>query len=91
MTPARKKQLKSKAHTLKPVVIIGQSGLTESVLNEIDIALNVHELIKIKIRAEKPQRVQFSEEIIAKLDASHIQHIGQIIVLYRKNPQKQRA
>jgi RNA-binding protein len=50
MDTAHKKQLKMQAHDLKPVVIIGQAGLTDAVLTEIDIALDYHELIKVKIR-----------------------------------------
>ena len=85
MNSARKKQLKAQAHTLKPVIIVGQSGLTESVLKEIEITLDTHELIKIKIRAEKELRNQISDKIIADTHSELIQTIGQIIVIYRKN------
>ena len=81
---ARKKQLKTQAHSLKPVNIIGQAGLKESVLKEIEITLETHELIKIKIRAEKQQRKQLCEQIIAKTQSELIQEIGQIIVIYRR-------
>jgi len=85
---ARKKQLKTQAHSLKPVIIVGQSGLTESVLTELEITLDTHELIKIKIRAEKNERNQIRDQIITKSEAELIQTIGQIIVVYRKNPEK---
>jgi len=85
---AQKKQLKAKAHSLKPVIIVGQAGLTESVLQEIEITLDTHELIKIKIRAEKEQRNQTRDQIIIKTQAELIQTIGQIIVVYRKNTEK---
>ncbi len=88
MTPARKKQLKSLAHALKPVIIVGQSGLTESVLNEINITLDTHELIKIKIRAEKDDRKIISEQITREMKAELIQSIGQIIVIFRKKPEE---
>jgi RNA-binding protein len=84
---ARKKQLKAQAHSLKPVIIVGQSGLTESVLKEIEITLDTHELIKIKIRAEKEPRKQVRDQITAKTKAELIQSIGQIIVIYRKKPE----
>ena len=87
MNSARKKQLKAQAHTLKPVIIVGQSGLTESVLKEIEITLDTHELIKIKIRAEKELRNQISDKIIADTHSELIQTIGQIIVIYRKKPE----
>ena len=88
MDSARKKQLKTQAHSLKPVIIVGQSGLTESVLTELEITLDTHELIKIKIRAEKNERNQIRDQIITKSEAELIQTIGQIIVIYRKNLEK---
>jgi RNA-binding protein len=88
VTSARKKQLKAQAHSLKPIILIGQSGLTESVLTEIDKTLDTHELIKIKIRAEREDRKQISQQIIDVSQAELIQSIGQIIAVYRKNPDK---
>lgn len=88
MKAHNKKQLKSEAHGLKPVVIIGQSGLTDAVLAEIEIALDHHELIKVKIRAEREERKLISEKICTQTDAELIQIIGQIAVIYRLNPNK---
>lgn len=88
MNSADKKNLKAKAHSLKPVVMIGQLGLTEAVLAEIEIALDVHELIKVKIRAERDERNQISQQICSNTGAELIQTIGQIIVIYRINPKK---
>lgn len=86
MDTESKRKLKAKAHTLKPVVMIGQAGLTDAVLTEIDIALNCHELIKIKIRAEKDERSVIGKEICEKTGAALIQTIGQIAVIYRNKP-----
>ncbi len=83
-----KKKLKSQAHNLKPVVMIGQAGLTTSVLAEIELALDSHELIKIKIRAERDERQQIREQICNETHAELIQSIGQVIVIYRLNPKK---
>lgn len=83
-----KKQLKSEAHSLKPVVMVGQSGLTDAVLAEIEQALDYHELIKVKIRAERDERKLISEKICTHTGAELIQSIGQIIVIYRLNPNK---
>jgi RNA-binding protein len=85
---ADKKKLRAEAHALKPVVMIGQSGLTVAVLAEIEQALNSHELIKVKIRAERDERKQISEKICAETGAEIIQSIGQIAVIYRFNPDK---
>jgi RNA-binding protein len=85
---AQKKSLRAKAHALKPVIIVGQSGLTESVLKEIEITLDTHELIKIKIRAEKEERKIICDRIIEATQAEFIQSIGQIIVIFRKRKDK---
>ena len=82
------KKLRAEAHTLKPVVTIGQSGLTASVLSEIELALNCHELIKVKIRAERDSRKLISEQIHNETGAEIIQSIGQIVVIHRLNPNK---
>ena len=80
----KKKALKAKAHALKPTVMIGQHGLTDAVLAEIDIALNAHELIKIGIRgADKNERIEQGKKIEAQLNADVIDRIGGVTVLYR--------
>jgi RNA-binding protein len=85
---ANKKKLRAEAHTLKPVVMIGQSGLTSGVLAELDQALNTHELLKVRIRAERDVRKLITEKICADSGAELIQSIGQIAVIYRLNPNK---
>ncbi len=86
MTPLERKKLRNQAHQLKPVVLIGQSGLTEAVVREIKLALENHELIKIKIRSSDRQvRKKISTEICSTTDAELIQTIGQIAIIYRKN------
>ena len=88
MNSADKKKLRAEAHTLKPVVMIGQSGLKASVLAEIELALDSHELIKVKIRAEREERKLISEKICTNTGAELIQTIGQIAIIYRLNPDK---
>jgi RNA-binding protein len=84
-----KKILKAKAHTLKPVVTVGAKGLTENVLQEIEIALNAHELIKIKLagqdRTERPEVIQ---EIVSHSQSEIIQTIGAVAVIYRENQEE---
>ena len=88
MNAANKKKLRAEAHTLKPVVMIGQSGLTAGVLAELDQALNIHELLKVRIRAERDERKLITEKICTDSGAELIQSIGQIAVIYRLNPNK---
>ncbi len=84
-----KKQLRARAHALNPVVITGQAGVSEAVLNEINLALDHHELIKIRVNAEdRQQRREMSELICAETGAELIQSIGHIITIYRENPDK---
>lgn len=76
--------LRSAGHALNPVVMIGNNGLSETVLNEIDRSLNAHELIKIKVAGDdRTLRVQMLQEICDKLGAAAIQRIGKQLVIYR--------
>jgi putative YhbY family RNA-binding protein len=78
--------LKGRAHQLKPTVMIGNAGLTESVLKEIALTLKLHELIKIRVMAERPEREAILAAICAQLNAAPVQHIGKILVIYLPNP-----
>ena len=88
MNSEQLKQMKTQAHDLKPVIMIGQAGLTEAVNKEIELALDTHELIKIKIRAERETRKQIQQQICSATHAELIQSIGQIIAIYRKKPEQ---
>lgn len=84
LTPAQRQHLKGLAHTLSPVVMIGDKGLTEAVIKEIGQALKAHELIKIKAGSnEKAIRDQWLEQICNALDAGAVQQIGKMLVIYR--------
>ncbi len=81
-----RQQLKAQAHSLKPVVFIGDKGLTEAVINEVDQALKAHELIKVKIRGqEKQDRISLAQQLCPNIEAELVQHIGNTLVLYRQN------
>jgi RNA-binding protein len=85
------KQLKKLAHHLKPVVLLGQQGLSDSVINEIALSLDAHELIKVKLAgSEKDDRRRIGEEISQRLHASLIQIIGQMAIFYRPNEDKKK-
>lgn len=80
------KHLKSLAHSLKPVVMIGDKGLTRSVTDEINSTLDTHELIKIKIRTEeKEERQAFIEKIVKNTSASIVQKVGHVVTLFKRN------
>jgi len=80
------KFLRGISHNVKPVVMVAEKGLTENVMNEIKIALDLHELIKIKIRMDKETRNHLISEIIKKTGAHKIHSIGQALTIYRHNP-----
>lgn len=82
------RHLRSLAHHLKPVVWVGQHGLGENVIEEIRIALEAHELIKVKIAAEKADRNAMIEQVVAATRSALVQHIGQMAVLFRRNEDK---
>jgi RNA-binding protein len=73
------------------VVIVGQHGLSENVLAEIDSSLDIHELIKVKLAgADKADREELSGKIVAQLSATLVQIIGRVAVFYRPNPKKKK-
>ena len=87
LTPAERRLLKAHAHKLHPVVMIGDKGLTEAVLRAIDENLKSHELIKVKVAGEdRTARDAVLTRICEALDASPVQQIGKVLVLYRENP-----
>ena len=83
------KFLRAKCHALKAVIMMGQKGLTEEVLSEIDLALSHHELVKIKLSADDRElRKQLIAEICDKSQSQEIQSIGKTLSIYRANPDK---
>ncbi|WAW04881.1 ribosome assembly RNA-binding protein YhbY [Oxalobacter formigenes] len=86
----QRSQLRSLAHSLDPVVMIGDAGLTDAVLKEIDVSLNAHELIKIRVFGDDRQaRLDMLESICSQMEAAPIQHIGKLLVIYR--PKKEES
>ena len=84
----QKRYLRGLGHHLKPVVWIGQHGLTDAVLGEIGLALDSHELIKVKVAADREERATITQHVCAATGAELIHAIGQMIVLFRRNPKK---
>lgn len=94
LTPAERSRLRSEAHALDPVVMIGDAGLTPSVLKEIDASLDAHGLIKIRVAGDDRQaRIELYGSVCEQLGAAPVQHIGKLLVVYRpqKDKPKQRT
>lgn len=90
LNSAQIKRLRAESHrlNLKPVVIVGQKGLSENLHNEIDVALSHHELLKLRIPAlDKADKRELAGLICARHNAQLIQSIGNVIVIYRSNPE----
>ncbi|MDG2395400.1 ribosome assembly RNA-binding protein YhbY [Candidatus Thioglobus sp.] len=91
LTNNQKKFLRSKGHSLKPVVMLGQHGLSEGVLAELESSLETHELLKIKVRGDDREDKQKIINEIVNISGSHlVQVIGNVMVIYRafdKDPQ----
>ncbi len=84
LTPAERSELRSQAHGLNPVVMIGESGLTPAVIKEAGAALDAHGLIKIRVFGDdREARIAHYETLCAELGAAPVQHIGKLLVLYR--------
>lgn len=86
LTPQFIRSLKNKVHHLKPIVIVGNKGLTDMVIQEIDRALDDHELMKIRIHTQNREELaKNTVDICTKTNAILIHSIGRIIAIYRKN------
>ena len=84
MKPKQIAYLRGLAHSLNPVVMLGNNGLTESVIKEIELNLNAHELIKIQVAGDdRAARVLIYTEICEKTGAIAVHHIGKQLVIYR--------
>lgn len=92
LTSLQKRALKQQAHHLKPVVLLGQHGLTDAVLAAIEEALEAHELIKIQLAGvEREQLDAIQQAICQPMNAEVICCLGHKLVIYRKNPLKVKA
>jgi RNA-binding protein len=92
LTPAQRKEHRSEAHHLDPVVLVGSDGLTENVKKEINAALSAHGLIKVRVFSDdRAAREAMFHTLADELSAAPIQHIGKLLVLWRPKVEKERA
>ncbi len=86
LTSKDKRALRQQAHHLKPVIIIGSKGLTPEVNNEINIALEAHELIKIKINDHDRDEIKVMvPQLCADNHAEHVQTMGHTVTIWRES------
>lgn len=89
LTPSQKRYLRGLAHDLKPVILVGQKGVTPALLGELEGALAFHELIKVKLADDdRESRAESVEQIRAHSGAEVVQTIGKVACFYRRNPDR---
>ena len=92
LNPTQRREHRANAHHLEPVVLIGGDGLTAAVKKEVDAALNAHGLIKVRIVSDdRAAREQMYQTLTEELSAAPVQHIGKLVILWRPQPEKERA
>lgn len=83
---SQKKFLRGLGHQLKPTLIVGDSGLSDSVMNEFDSTITHHELIKVRVRAgDREHRDSIISDLCNRGSAELVTRIGNVALLYRKN------
>lgn len=91
LSEAQKKHLRGLGHALKPVIMVGDAGLTESLMAEFESTLSHHELIKVRVRVgDRQARDSIIDELCETGSATLVQRIGNMALLYRENPEKKK-
>lgn len=86
LTVKQRQFLKGIAHSLNPVVMIGEKGLTDAVIKEVSHSLDAHEIIKVRVLGDDRElRISIIEKLCGETGACLVQHIGKLLVLYRRN------
>lgn len=89
LTAAQKRHLRALAHALKPVILMGAKGVSDALIAELEIALDRHELLKVKLTGEdREARDAALDALTAATGAALVQRIGNIAVLFRRNAEQ---
>jgi len=83
---SQKKYLKKLAHSLNPVVMVGQGGVTDGVIEKVDASLDSHELIKIRFLEFKKDKRRLAEDIARRTESVCVDIIGHVAILYKSHP-----
>jgi RNA-binding protein len=87
LTPGQRARLKARAHALEPVVQVGQAGVSDTVLAEVDRSLTAHGLIKVRLAgADRDTRDELAQTLSDRTDATVVQQVGRVLVLWRPRP-----
>jgi len=89
LTATQKRYLRGLAHDLKPVILVGQKGITDTLLAELEGALSHHELIKVRLADDdRDARTEAIERILERTGAEQVQSIGKTATFYKRNPER---
>jgi RNA-binding protein len=89
LTGKQRRHLRALAHPMKPLVQIGKGGIDDGLVAAVDQALTDHELVKVKVGESAPvDRHAAAEELAAKTKSELAQVLGNIVLLYRPDPEK---
>ena len=86
LSSSERKYLRSQAHHLEPVVLIGKHGITDGTIESINRILEARELIKIKFREFKDEKLSLSEKIAELTNSQVVGVIGHTVIIFRQNP-----
>lgn len=89
LSDAQRKYLRGLGHALKPLIMVGDGGLSESLMAELESTLAHHELIKVRVRVgDRKARDTMINELCERSGAMLVQRVGNMALLYRQNPEK---
>lgn len=89
LTPAQIRFLRGQAHDLKAMLQVGGKGISDALVAEVDLALEHHELLKVKVAGvDREQRDAMIADLVARTGAALVQRIGHTAVLYRPSKDK---
>ncbi|HMM57779.1 MAG TPA: ribosome assembly RNA-binding protein YhbY [Rudaea sp.] len=88
LTPSQKRYLRGLAHSLKPVILTGNKGVTPALIKEFSNALDQHELVKVKLGDDRDERKAHIAELGGAAQAELVQSIGRVACFYRRNEEQ---
>jgi RNA-binding protein len=86
LSGAQRKHLRGLAHHVKPVVHVGKNGVTDPVLQEVEEALDSHELIKVKLVDPQGRKKELAGELASRSGGTRVGLVGNVVTLYRQHP-----
>jgi RNA-binding protein len=90
LTSTQRKYLRSQAHHLDPVVLVGKQGITETLLRAVDAALEAHELIKMRFNDFKPEKKALTAQVAEHSHCQVAGILGHVAILYREHPEEEK-